>query len=222
METPYVAAVDDRNSSDLRDAAVASKPPLEGDGLLKEDSNGGKASPPKKGSCAAMVCIVLVVLILAALLYALHRRSIWDSPIMWQSCSSFQSTAELPCSKRNQEDARCTYSYETLHVWCGGHYYFSENNHTGWIMMGTDRYMPAIWQDSHDCDELGMDGWYEACVENGMDENELEDDGGAACTLNQWDGFLSCGGMNFDYDADRVFTLTSYDDDRYWVPEDDA
>ena len=91
-----------------------------------------------------------------------------------------------------------------------------------------DGVLPAIWEDSDDCDELYgmMDGWYSACQDIGYfndDDDDDDDDNDyyrenknnnnnnndatssttrATCIRNQYDGIVSCDGTKEDLQLD--------------------
>lgn len=82
-----------------------------------------------------------------------------------------------------------------------------------WTLLGQNGALDAIWSDAEDCDAMGIAEWKDVCMEYGAAEEDLECDDFLYCAMDQWQGFLSCDGRNFDY-VNGVYSLTCYDDDQ--------
>ena len=162
-----------------------------------------------------------------------------------------------PCSSSKtpgSDTTLCTYSSHTIYLYCpllsttsfglslsnhrnrnSGHYYTYRaqygDSYGVWERYDTnDGVLPAIWEDSDNCDELYgmMDGaWYVACQEIGYFNDDDDDDEHdyyyndrnndnknninnndattttrATCIRNQYDGIVSCDGTKEDLQLD--------------------
>lgn len=162
-------------------------------------------SNKKTRSSGLLVCTLPAVL--ACLLLAKNFDGPrWRAPNTWKFChdddddddhhnkDNWESLLQKsPCSQRSQRDALCfsQFNSQDFYVWCGG--YFYENRYKEWIRSDPSI---SIWADTSDCDELGVEGWEDVCIANGVAEEDLEES--VYCSMDQFEKRLDCDSWTTD------------------------
>ena len=181
-----------------------------GAGGHNQNNSTAPANSNKKNPSSGLLVCTLPAVLACLLLVKTYHGSRWRAPNTWKSChddddhynkDDWESLLQQsPCSQGSQRNALCfsQFNSQDFYVWCGGYFYQYryENDDDGSTQAEWIRSYPSIWADTYDCDELGVEGWEDVCIANGVAEEDLEES--VYCSMDEFEKYLDCDSATTD------------------------